>query len=56
MPAPHPAPSLLPHPGKVSSLGGRLTLDRDTTVRALPGAEQAADLLRTLVGHPAGLP
>ncbi|MEU3436600.1 beta-N-acetylhexosaminidase [Streptomyces sp. NPDC006863] len=56
MPAPRSTPSLLPHPGKVSSLGGRLTLDRNTTVRALLGAEPAADLLRTLVGRPAGLP
>lgn len=56
MSASRPDLSLLPRPSKVSSLGGRLILDRDTTVRALPGAEQAADLLRTLVGHPAGLP
>ncbi|RLV70524.1 Beta-N-acetylhexosaminidase [Streptomyces sp. CBMAI 2042] len=40
----------------MSSLGGRLTLGRDTTVRALPGAEPAAALLRSLVGPAAGLP
>ncbi|WP_411081285.1 beta-N-acetylhexosaminidase [Streptomyces sp. cmx-18-6] len=56
MPAPRPALSLLPRPRKVSSLGGRLTLDRSTAVRALPGAEPAADLLRSLIGPAAGLP
>lgn len=56
MPASRPDLALLPRPSRMSSLGGRLTLDRDTTVRALPGAEPAADLLRSLVGPAAGLP
>ncbi|MEV7654518.1 beta-N-acetylhexosaminidase [Streptomyces anulatus] len=56
MPASRPDLALVPRPTKVSSLGGRLTLDRDTAVRALPGAEPAADLLRSLVGRAAGLP
>ncbi|MGY5069328.1 beta-N-acetylhexosaminidase [Streptomyces griseus] len=58
MPASRPSPalSLLPRPSRISSLGGRLTLDRETTVRALRGAEPAADLLRTLVGRTTGLP
>ncbi|MER8265883.1 beta-N-acetylhexosaminidase [Streptomyces griseus] len=56
MPVSRPDLFLLPRPTRISSLGGRLTLDRDTTVRALPGAEPAAGLLRSLVGRPAGLP
>ncbi|MEV7892716.1 beta-N-acetylhexosaminidase [Streptomyces cyaneofuscatus] len=56
MPASRPDLALLPRPSRMSSLGGRLTLDRDTTVRALPGAEPAAALLRSLVGPAAGLP
>ncbi|MFJ9572442.1 beta-N-acetylhexosaminidase [Streptomyces bacillaris] len=56
MPASRPDLALLPRPSRISSLGGRLTLDRSTTVRALPGAEPAADLLRSLVGPPTGLP
>lgn len=56
MPASRPDLALVPRPTKVSSLGGRLTLDRDTAVRALPGAEPAADPLRTLAGRAAGLP
>ncbi|PWS46828.1 beta-hexosaminidase, partial [Streptomyces sp. ZEA17I] len=56
MPASRPDLALLPRPSRMSALGGRLTLDRDTAVRALPGAEPAADLLRSLVGPAAGLP
>ncbi|MEU1124973.1 beta-N-acetylhexosaminidase [Streptomyces sp. NPDC005899] len=56
MPAPRPELSLLPRPGKVSPRPGRLVLTRDTAVRALPGAEGAADLLRTLLGPTTGLP
>ncbi|MFJ9622945.1 beta-N-acetylhexosaminidase [Streptomyces sp. NPDC101181] len=56
MPVPRPERSLLPRPTRISWPGGRLTLDRDTAVRALPGAEPAAELLRTLVGPAAGLP
>ncbi|MFJ8923990.1 beta-N-acetylhexosaminidase [Streptomyces sp. NPDC102415] len=56
MPAPRPELSLLPRPGKVSPRPGRLVLGQDTSVRALPGAEEAADLLRTLLGPTTGLP
>lgn len=55
MPAPRPELSLLPRPGKVSPRPGRLVLGQDTSVRALPGAEGAADLLRTLLGPTTGL-
>ncbi|MFH8758926.1 beta-N-acetylhexosaminidase [Streptomyces atroolivaceus] len=56
MPASRPDLSLLPRPGKVSPRPGRFTLGQDTSVRALPGAEPAADLLRTLLGPTTGLP
>ncbi|MEV0744446.1 beta-N-acetylhexosaminidase [Streptomyces sp. NBC_01220] len=56
MPASRPEHSLLPRPRKVSSRPGRFTLDQDTSVRAYPGAEGAADLLRTLLAPATGLP
>lgn len=56
MPASSPVLSLVPRPRKVSPRPGRFTLDRDTTVRAFPGAEPAADLLRTLLAPGSGLP
>ncbi|MER5552473.1 beta-N-acetylhexosaminidase [Streptomyces sp. NPDC002793] len=55
MPAPRPELSLVPRPRKVSPRPGRLVLDQGTSVRALPGAEAAADLLRTLIGPTTGL-
>lgn len=56
MSASRPELSLVPHPRKVSPRPGRFTLDPETTVRAFPGAEGAADLLRTLLGPATGLP
>ncbi|MFJ4841382.1 beta-N-acetylhexosaminidase [Streptomyces sp. NPDC088746] len=56
MPASRPELSLVPRPGKVSPRPGRFVLGQDTAVRALPGAEGAADLLRTLLGPTTGLP
>ncbi|MFD5874639.1 beta-N-acetylhexosaminidase [Streptomyces sp. NPDC060322] len=56
MPASRPELSLVPRPRKLSPRPGRLVLDQDTSVRVLPGAEGAADLLRTLLGPATGLP
>ncbi|MFE9907029.1 beta-N-acetylhexosaminidase [Streptomyces clavifer] len=56
MPASRPELSLVPRPRKASPRPGRFVLDRDTRVRALPGAEAAAELLRTLLGPATGLP
>lgn len=56
MPAPRPEHILVPRPAKVSSRPGRFTLDPDTGIRAYPGAEGAADLLRTLLTPATGLP
>lgn len=56
MPAPRPELTLVPRPRKVSPRPGPLVLGQDTSVRALPGAEGAADLLRALIGPATGLP
>ncbi|MGW1814882.1 beta-N-acetylhexosaminidase [Streptomyces sp. NPDC002125] len=56
MPASRPELSLVPRPRKLSPRPGRFTLGQDTSVRALPGAEAAAGLLRTLLGPTTGLP
>ncbi|HWU12156.1 MAG TPA: beta-N-acetylhexosaminidase [Streptomyces sp.] len=56
MPASRPELSLVPRPRKVSPRPGRFVLGPDTAVRALPGAEPAAGLLRTLLGPTTGLP
>ncbi|MET9595006.1 beta-N-acetylhexosaminidase [Streptomyces sp. NPDC006516] len=56
MPASRPELSLVPLPRKVSPRPGCFVLDQDTSVRALPGAEDAAGLLRTLLGPTTGLP
>ncbi|MFD5729036.1 beta-N-acetylhexosaminidase [Streptomyces sp. NBC_00523] len=56
MPAPRPEHSLVPRPRKVSARPGRFTLTPDTGIRAYPGAEGAADLLRTLLRPGTGLP
>ncbi|MFF7337848.1 beta-N-acetylhexosaminidase [Streptomyces sp. NPDC008163] len=56
MPAPRPEHSLVPRPRKVSARPGRFTLTPDTGIRAYPGAEAAADLLRTLLAPGTGLP
>lgn len=55
-PVPRPEHHLLPRPTNVNSRPGRLTLDAATTLRATPGAEGAADLLRTLLAPATGLP
>lgn len=55
MPEPRPEHSLVPRPRKVASRPGRFTLAPDTGIRAYPGAEGAADLLRTLIGPTTGL-
>lgn len=56
MPSSRPEHSLVPRPRKVSARPGCFTLDQDTSVRAYPGAEGAADLLRTLLTPATGLP
>ncbi|MYY03628.1 MULTISPECIES: beta-N-acetylhexosaminidase [unclassified Streptomyces] len=56
MPEPRPEHSLVPRPLKVSSRPGRFTFAPDTAIRASPGAESAAGLLRTLLAPTTGLP
>ncbi|ROQ70659.1 hexosaminidase [Streptomyces sp. 840.1] len=56
MPASRPEHTLVPRPSKVSPRPGRFVLDRETTVRAYPGAQSAAGLLRTLLAPATGLP
>ncbi|MFJ3689838.1 beta-N-acetylhexosaminidase [[Kitasatospora] papulosa] len=56
MPASRPELSLVPRPRTLSPRPGRFTLGPGTSVRALPGAEAAAGLLRTLLGPTTGLP
>ncbi|MFD3759728.1 beta-N-acetylhexosaminidase [Streptomyces sp. NPDC058622] len=52
----HTAIALVPRPDSVTALPGRFTLDDLTGVRAGPGAEAAADLLREALGPATGLP
>ncbi|MEU6819463.1 beta-N-acetylhexosaminidase [Streptomyces atriruber] len=54
MPALRPSP--VPLPTQLSWRPGHFTLTRDTAVRACPGAEPAAALLRTLLAPATGLP
>jgi hexosaminidase len=49
-------PSLIPQPTQLTWRPGHFTLTSDTTVRAAPGAEPAAALLRTLLAPATGLP
>ncbi|MGY0020743.1 beta-N-acetylhexosaminidase [Streptomyces sp. YJ-C3] len=49
-------PSLIPLPTHLSFRPGHFTLRPGTTVRVSPGAEPAADLLRTLLAPATGLP
>ncbi|MET8684630.1 beta-N-acetylhexosaminidase [Streptomyces sp. NPDC004732] len=54
MPAPRPSP--VPLPTQLSWRPGHFTLSHGTAVRACPGAEPAAALLRTLLAPATGLP
>ncbi|MFF7331636.1 family 20 glycosylhydrolase [Streptomyces sp. NPDC008150] len=54
MPAPRPA--LVPLPTQLSFRPGHFTLDADSSLRVLPGAEPAAALLRELLAPATGLP
>lgn len=56
MSARRPDLALVPRPSRVSPRPGHLTLGPDTAVRATPGAEEAAAVLRSLVGPATGLP
>ncbi|MFF2852194.1 beta-N-acetylhexosaminidase [Streptomyces sp. NPDC058001] len=56
MPAHRPEPALVPRPTKAAFRSGHFTFDRTTTLRVDPGAEPAADLLRTLLAPATGLP
>ncbi|MFF7203730.1 beta-N-acetylhexosaminidase [Streptomyces sp. NPDC008141] len=47
---------LVPRPTQLTVMNGRFTFDARTTVRAAPGAEPAAALLRTLLAPATGLP
>ncbi|MFB7310902.1 beta-N-acetylhexosaminidase [Streptomyces sp. NPDC056192] len=47
---------LIPRPSKLSVRAGRFTLDADTSIRAAPGTEGAADLLRSFLAPATGLP
>ncbi|MBT2527901.1 beta-N-acetylhexosaminidase [Streptomyces sp. ISL-99] len=51
-----PEQALLPRPTRLSSRSGHFTLDTTTTIRATPGAESAADLLRAFLAPATGLP
>ena len=55
MPATRAEISLVPRPGRYAARPGHFTLDRHTTLRATPGAEAAAGLLRTLLAPATGL-
>ncbi|MCM1967914.1 beta-N-acetylhexosaminidase [Streptomyces sp. G1] len=52
----HPDLGLVPRPDSVTALPGRFALDHRTGLRAGPGAEAAADLLRELLTPATGLP
>lgn len=56
MPDHHTALALVPRPHSVVPLPGSFVLDRHTGLRADPGAEGAADLLRALLAPATGLP
>ncbi|MBB5802321.1 hexosaminidase [Saccharothrix ecbatanensis] len=47
---------IVPRPTRLIRRHGRFTLDRDTAIRATPGAQGAARLLRALVRPATGLP
>jgi hexosaminidase len=53
---PRPEHTLVPHPRKTAVHPGRFRLDGTTRVRATPGTEPAAGLLRTLLAPATGLP
>ncbi|RII20395.1 Beta-hexosaminidase [Streptomyces sp. YIM 130001] len=55
MSAPRAEISLVPRPSRYSPRPGHFPLDRHTTVRAAPGAEDAAHLLRMLLAPATGL-
>lgn len=55
MPAPRAEISLVPRPSRYALRPGHFSLDQHTTVRAAPGAEAAAGLLRTLIAPATGL-
>ncbi|MGW8366091.1 glycoside hydrolase family 20 zincin-like fold domain-containing protein, partial [Streptomyces wedmorensis] len=50
-----PLPPLVPEPTHLSVLPGRFTFDATTTLKVTPGADAAADLLRTLLAPATGL-
>ncbi|MGW6540983.1 beta-N-acetylhexosaminidase [Streptomyces sp. NPDC055051] len=56
-PTAHPRPelTLVPRPRRLSPRPGRFRLDRTTRLRVAPGAEPAADLLRTYLTPATGL-
>ncbi|GHH42862.1 beta-N-acetylhexosaminidase [Streptomyces candidus] len=56
MSRPSPDAGLVPVPAKLSRSSGTFTLDEATAIRATPGAEPAAALLRTLLAPATGLP
>ncbi|MFF8670095.1 beta-N-acetylhexosaminidase [Streptomyces sp. NPDC015242] len=56
MPPSPPRTPLLPRPTKARFKAGQFTLDSDTRLRVTPGAEPAAQLLRTLLAPATGLP
>lgn len=47
---------IIPHPSHLVRIPGHFTFTTDTTVRVTEGAEDAARLLRTLLGPATGLP
>ncbi|MGH4031097.1 beta-N-acetylhexosaminidase [Actinomycetota bacterium Odt1-20B] len=56
MPTPRSEPSLVPRPTHCVRRPGHFVLDSRTTVRATPGTEDAADLLRTYLAPATALP
>ncbi|MFF6998207.1 beta-N-acetylhexosaminidase [Streptomyces sp. NPDC008313] len=56
MPSPRTDLALIPLPDRVARLAGHFILTADTAVRAGPGAEPAAALLRTLLAPATALP
>ncbi|WP_121745316.1 beta-N-acetylhexosaminidase [Streptomyces sp. E2N166] len=55
MELPRPELALVPRPRRVSTRSGRFRLDATTRLRVTPGAEAAANLLRTLLAPATGL-
>ncbi|WND33130.1 beta-N-acetylhexosaminidase [Streptomyces sp. BB1-1-1] len=55
MELPRPELALVPRPRRISTRSGRFRLDATTRLRVTPGAEAAANLLRTLLAPATGL-